>query len=258
MDAEFTGKQIAEHRKAKGLTQKALAESLYVTDKAVSKWERGVNFPDMGILDALAQELDTAVATLLGLEDASQKDAIDSMVQLFAEQAEETKRDVCRLGWIAILLAALLLAVSGLYGRNVQCTQYAYYLLYTCAFLTAHGGWYILRKYGQLREPEPFDLIPLSMLLFSLLTVFLIQWMTGTNPSDLFFYGLIFFGCTGLQWYFFRILVPYWGKALPLILTLGYALWHFGCGRFVVEFMLPAIACGLTFLILFLKERKFL
>ena len=258
MDAEFTGKQIAEHRKAKGLTQKALAESLYVTDKAVSKWERGVNFPDLGILDALAQELDTSVATLLGLENAPQEDAIDSMVQLFTEQAEETKRDICRIGWIAVLLAVLLMTISVLYGRNVRHTQYAYYLLYTCAFLTAHGGWFILRKYGQLRELEPFDLIPLSMLLFPLFIVFLIQWMTGSNPSALFFYGLIFLGSTGLQWYFYRILVPYWGKTLPLILTLGYALWHFYSGRFVVEFMLPAIACGITFLVLFLKERKFM
>lgn len=47
MNAEYTGKKIAELRKNKDMTQKELAEKLHVTDKAVSKWERGVNFPDL-------------------------------------------------------------------------------------------------------------------------------------------------------------------------------------------------------------------
>ena len=54
MNAEYTGKKIAELRKEKNLTQKELAKKLHVTDKAVSKWERGVNFPDLGLMEALA------------------------------------------------------------------------------------------------------------------------------------------------------------------------------------------------------------
>ena len=41
MDASFIGKKISECRKQKGMTQRELAELLNITDKAVSKWERG-------------------------------------------------------------------------------------------------------------------------------------------------------------------------------------------------------------------------
>ena len=43
MDAEIVGKHIREYRVKKNLTQKQLAEKLFITDKAVSKWERGVS-----------------------------------------------------------------------------------------------------------------------------------------------------------------------------------------------------------------------
>ena len=45
MDATYTGNRILELRKERGLSQKELAEKMNVTDKAVSKWERGLNFP---------------------------------------------------------------------------------------------------------------------------------------------------------------------------------------------------------------------
>lgn len=43
MDANVTGRFIAEMRRQKGYTQKELAEKLMVTDKAVSRWETGVS-----------------------------------------------------------------------------------------------------------------------------------------------------------------------------------------------------------------------
>ncbi|MBQ9647680.1 MAG: helix-turn-helix transcriptional regulator [Oscillospiraceae bacterium] len=55
--AEF-GQFISEERAAKGLTQKELAERLGVTDKAISKWERGVCLPDVAKFDDIAAALD--------------------------------------------------------------------------------------------------------------------------------------------------------------------------------------------------------
>ena len=51
MDREKTGALIAAARKERGLTQKELAERLHISDRAVSKWERGVGFPDVSLLE---------------------------------------------------------------------------------------------------------------------------------------------------------------------------------------------------------------
>ena len=60
MDPKQFGQFISEERTAKGLTQKELAEKLGVTDKAISKWERGVCLPDVANFDDIAAALDLA------------------------------------------------------------------------------------------------------------------------------------------------------------------------------------------------------
>ena len=55
MDNIRFGSFVAQLRKERGLTQKELAQRLHVTDKAVSKWETGRGFPDLKLLEPLAQ-----------------------------------------------------------------------------------------------------------------------------------------------------------------------------------------------------------
>ena len=65
MDAKKTGNFIVERRKAINMTQKELAEKLHITDKAVSKWERGLSFPDISILIPLSEVLNVSLYDLL-------------------------------------------------------------------------------------------------------------------------------------------------------------------------------------------------
>lgn len=65
MNYEKIGEFIAEKRKRNNLTQLELARKLGVTDKAVSKWERGLGCPDISILEVLAKELNVSVLELL-------------------------------------------------------------------------------------------------------------------------------------------------------------------------------------------------
>ena len=65
MNSEKTGKFISELRKEKELTQLQRAELLHVSDKAISRWETGKGFPDIGSLEAVADVLKVSVAELL-------------------------------------------------------------------------------------------------------------------------------------------------------------------------------------------------
>ncbi len=65
MDLSSSGKTIAKLRKSAGFTQASLAERLGISDKAVSKWERGMSFPDTSLLNRLCILLDTDIESIL-------------------------------------------------------------------------------------------------------------------------------------------------------------------------------------------------
>ena len=65
MDQYVTGATIRALRESKGLTQAQLAERLFVSDKTVSKWENGKGYPDISLLESIAEALGVSVAELL-------------------------------------------------------------------------------------------------------------------------------------------------------------------------------------------------
>ena len=79
MDAQKFGTFIAQCRKEKSMTQSELAAKIMVTDKTVSRWERGKGFPDINLLLPLAEALEVSVLELMHSE--RQKDK----VQLFQD-----------------------------------------------------------------------------------------------------------------------------------------------------------------------------
>lgn len=117
MDKEKTGQLITTLRKEKGLTQKQLAEALNVTDKAVSKWERGLSFPDISMLEPISELLDISIMEILAGErqqsnapvprDEAQE-LINASVELGEEQIRHRKQ-ISRLIIIILVVITLLL-----------------------------------------------------------------------------------------------------------------------------------------------------
>ena len=91
IDKAKFGAFVAQLRKEKGLMQKELAEKLYVSDKAVSKWERGLSIPDVAILVPLAEILAVTVTELLECRRLPKDEPMDS------QQTEEIVKKVIGL-----------------------------------------------------------------------------------------------------------------------------------------------------------------
>jgi len=79
MDCEKVGKLIKKYRLKKGLTQKILAEKLYVSTQAISKWERGKGLPDIGFLTKLSEVLGVNIDVILAGEVARNKQTNGSL-----------------------------------------------------------------------------------------------------------------------------------------------------------------------------------
>lgn len=253
MDTTYTGEQISRRRKELGLTQKELAEKLHVTDKAVSKWERGVNFPDLGLLEDLADALETTPAVLLGLEHSEREEIVSSLAELSAEQAESAQKDVRRIGWGCMALAVLLMLVNWYLPRH---TPHAYQLLYWIIFGAELMGWYFLVHYGEIKPFDPGDAFICLGGGVPIFTYLLIQFATGSNPHPLFALVLVCIAAGFFQWLSCRIMRAWLAKALPLIGTTLFALWQLWIGSPAPAEIAPFILCTAVFTLYALVHRK--
>ena len=119
MDQQKTGQFIAEMRKEQGLTQRALAEKLLISDITVSKWECGNGLPEMSLMVPLCEILHISVNELLSgerLHDSEYKKKAEKNIMNLMEQRQQAKRNLW-LGILAVVstfLAGLtLIMVSG-------------------------------------------------------------------------------------------------------------------------------------------------
>ena len=84
MNYEKIAEFIKNKRKEKNLTQKELASKLGVTDKAISKWERGLGFPDISLLEELSNELDISILEIIKgekIENDINKDETENFIK---------------------------------------------------------------------------------------------------------------------------------------------------------------------------------
>ena len=92
MDQKKIGKYIAEKRKALGLTQVQLAEKLNMSNKSVSKWERGVCLPDVSLYSTLCEVLGISLNEFLAGEDLLEKEIIPKSEENIINIATDSKR----------------------------------------------------------------------------------------------------------------------------------------------------------------------
>ena len=137
MDQIKIGEFISSKRKEKSLTQAALAEKLGITDRAISKWERGKGLPDASLMLDLCEILDITVNELLCGESVSMEDNNQKNEQLLLDMAKEIEKKNKTI-WTA--MRVLMIAVMLLYLGGV----------FVAAFLVPEGVWQLVIVLGLL------------------------------------------------------------------------------------------------------------
>lgn len=112
MDSAKTGQLIVSIRKHKNMTQKDIADKLHITSKAVSKWERGISFPSIDVLEELANVLDVTVMDLLAGEIIPAKDIEEKTSAVSVEVLKKEKKTRKKLIVACVVATMLMITTS--------------------------------------------------------------------------------------------------------------------------------------------------
>ena len=113
MDNKKFGAFIAAQRKEKGLTQKELADKLCVTDKAVSKWERGIGFPDIKLIEPLSEALSNVIDIAAYQRKIERRNILISVISVAAFIMAVFLIDAWKImGFLMVCLPVIFFAVG--------------------------------------------------------------------------------------------------------------------------------------------------
>lgn len=160
MDAEKFGAFIQVRRRKMGLTQSDLAEMLYVTPKAVSRWERGVGFPDIKLLEPLADALEITLVELMHSEEIQQelsKEEASAMVtdtvnQIESQRKMSWKRKLLLYTGYVLIFAAYMVVYGVAQMRMLQPVWLGIPLI----FIAIYGLQYGIRALKAIITGTPF------------------------------------------------------------------------------------------------------
>ena len=131
MDQIKIGRFIAACRKRANLTQLQLADKLGITDKAISKWERGITMPDTSIMLELCDILGISVNELLSGEKINMENSTQKNEQLLLDMAKELEKKnktIWSSMW-AIMIVSMTALIAG---------------IFIAAFLIPEGVWQLV------------------------------------------------------------------------------------------------------------------
>ena len=182
MDLIKIGKYIAFKRKEQGLTQKQLAEKLNMSDKSVSKWERGICLPDVTVYLELCEILGISINEFLAGEDIPketiEQKAEENIIQITKDNKNKQKylKKIIRL-LIVMLVVFIFITSIFIYQKLTQPQNYIEpYLeksteMQTANMLSSRPGNILLFHYNSKKN-------------YDSLTMYLTQYQKGKKISD--------------------------------------------------------------------------
>ncbi|MBO5907088.1 MAG: helix-turn-helix domain-containing protein [Clostridia bacterium] len=153
MDQFKIGKFIAERRKEKNLTQLQLAERLNITDKAISKWERGIAMPDSSIMLELCTILGITVNDLLSGEiitvDNYNKEAENNLIEAL-RQKEASDKALLKVEIVIGVLSMIILFVPIFIAAFLPMEDWQRFVVMFLGFIPAFIGFFAAMKIEQI------------------------------------------------------------------------------------------------------------
>lgn len=151
MDQVRIGEFIAKTRKEKGYTQKELAERIGLSDKAVSKWERGNSLPDISVMMDLCEALELDINELLSGEklesesyhvkaEENMKSLIEENEKVKREHKSEGKNTIFGIIAVGVLFVMTVILTSSEFDYYVDVPSIALILVVDVLFLIADNG----------------------------------------------------------------------------------------------------------------------
>lgn len=138
MNAQYTGNIITEKRKELNLTQKDVAEKLHVSVSAVSKWERGLNFPDLSIMEALCDLLGLSLLELLGIENEPKEEIIRNITNISIEEKNKVGKKINKIIIaiaISVVLGILSTFLASIIAYNIAGSKVGESVLYIIGYI---------------------------------------------------------------------------------------------------------------------------
>lgn len=180
MDNQNFGIFITTLRKEKGWTQRELADKLNVTDKAISKWERGLGFPDIKMLEPLAKALDVSLLEIMHSERIQEQEvatecaeeAISDVIDVLSYQRKIERRNIFIgiMSVISLILIIFLVDAMELVGFIMVCLPIIFLAIGVLLILIS---W---KKYKEHSTYLTFLILGIFALLFPLLLCLLLYF----------------------------------------------------------------------------------
>ena len=124
IDKERFGAFLLELRKEKGYTQKQLAEKLNMSDKSVSKWERGICLPDVSVYMELCEILGISINEFLAGEDIDaenvEKKSEDNIIQVTKDSKKKQKNLKSILAVVTTFAVIMVLVLGAVFVHKVM------------------------------------------------------------------------------------------------------------------------------------------
>ena len=147
MNQEKIGKFIAHKRKEKNMTQKQLALKIGVTDKAVSRWERGIGCPDISYLDDLSKTLNISIVELLKGEEIDnveiqEQDIIESMKYSKNYTKQQIKNTINTVLYSIVIIISICLIMFNTINRSILKNVFDSNMVTTAEHVNTNFGKY--------------------------------------------------------------------------------------------------------------------